>query len=139
MKPSSCLLLSRMLKKLKASSAEIDKIYEMLEEKSKRHEPQIELLESIPGIGRLSAMYIIAEISADMPTFPTSRHIASWAGLAQKDIESAGKLKSPKTKKANVYVKSILTECAWAATKTRGNRLSNWYWKNQGRLGQKKR
>jgi len=73
-----------------------------------------------------------------MSSFATSNHITAWAGLAPKDNKSADKLKSSKTQKANIYIKSVLTECAWAAVRTRNTRLSNWYWSNVKRLGEKK-
>ena len=138
MKLTSRMLLGKMLTKLKTSEREIAEIYEMMVEVSKAQTSQIRIIDSIPGIAELSAMYIIAEIGTDMSPFPTSNHIAAWAGLAPKDNESAGKKKASKTKKANIYIKSILVECAWAAVRTRNTRLSNWYWSNVGRLGEKK-
>jgi len=138
MKPTSRLLMGRMLKRLDACDKEISEIYEMMVGMSREYDPQIRIIDSIPGLGELSAIYIIAEISTDLSSFETKNHITAWAGLAPKDNESAGKLKSSKTKKANIYIKSILLECAWAATKTRGTRVSNWYWRNEKRLGKKK-
>ena len=138
MKPTSRILLKSMLSKLERCDKEIAEIYEMIRKNSEIYRPQIDQLDGIPGIGELSAIYLIAEISTDISSFKTSRHIAAWAGLAPKDKESAGKLQSSRTKKANIYVKSILTECAWAATRTRNTRLSNWYWSNVKRLGEKK-
>jgi len=138
MKITSRMLLGKMLKRLKDCEAEIAEIYDMMVDVSKESKPQIMQIDSIPGIGELSAIYIIAEISTDMSSFETSNHITAWAGLAPKDNKSAEKLKSSKTKKANIYVKSVLTECAWAAVRARDTRLSNWYWRNVNRLGQKK-
>ena len=137
-KQTSRLLLGKMLSRLERCEAEAAEIYKMMVGMSQSSRAQIEQLKGVPGIGELSAIYIIAEISADMSSFRTSRHIAAWAGLAPKDSGSAGRLKSSRTKKANAYVKSILTECAWAATRARGTRLSNWYWRNAKRLGDKK-
>ena len=138
MKLTSRILLKMMLSKLATCERELAEIYEMMLYVSKDYRPQIRLINAIPGMGELSAMYVIAEISNDMSSFRTANHIAAWAGLAPKDYESAGKLKYSKTKKANIYIKSILVECAWAATKTRNTRLSNWYWSNVKRLGEKK-
>lgn len=138
MKLTSQILLGKMLKRLQACDNEISEIYEMMANVSKDYKPQIAIIDSIPGLGELSAMYIIAEISTDMSSFKTANHIAAWAGLAPKDDKSAGKLKSSKTKKANAYIKSVLIECAWAAVKKRNSRLSNWYWRNVKRLGEQK-
>ena len=44
-------------------------------------QPAITVLLSIPGIQRRTAEVVIAEIGTDMSRFPTSRHLASWAGL----------------------------------------------------------
>ena len=43
-------------------------------------QPAITVLLSIPGIQRRTAEVVIAEIGTDMSRFPTSRHLASWAG-----------------------------------------------------------
>ena len=138
MKLTSRLLLGKMLTKLERSDDEIEEIYKMMVDTSRDYRPQIKIIDSIPGLGELSAIYIIAEISTDLSSFRTANHITAWAGLAPKENESAGKLKSSRTKKANKYIKSVLIECAWAAVRTRNTRISNWYWSNVKRLGEKK-
>ena len=138
MKLTSRVLLGKMLAKLETCDKETKEIYEMMVKLSEEYRAQIMLIDSIPGLGELSAMYIIAEISTDLSAFKTANHITAWAGLAPKDNESAGKLKHSKTQKANIYIKSVLVECAWAAIKKRDTRLSNWYWSHVKRLGEKK-
>ena len=138
MKLTSRLLLGKMLSKLERCDAEITEIYGMMVELSSAYRPNINLLKSIPGLDELSAIYILAEISTDLTSFRTSGHFSAWAGMAPKDNISAGKIKSNRTKKANAYVKSIITECAWAAVRVRNTRVSNWYWANVKRLGKKK-
>ena len=51
---------------------------------------QIELLQTIPGVGPKVAQVIIAETGADMSRFPTAAHLAAWAGVAPAIHESAG-------------------------------------------------
>jgi len=138
MKLTSRALLGKMLVKLETCEKEIEEIYGMMVKLSKEHKPQIMLIDSIPGLGELSAMYIIAEISTDLSSFKTANHLTAWAGLAPKDNESAGNLKYSRTQKANIYIKTVLVECAWAAIKKRDTRLSNWYWSHVKRLGEKK-
>ncbi|HEV2084183.1 MAG TPA: IS110 family transposase [Gemmatimonadales bacterium] len=79
---------------------------------------QLSLLRTIPGIGERAAQVIISEIGVDMSRFPTAAHLASWAGLCPGNNESAGKHKSGRTRKGNNEVRTILTECAWAAGRT---------------------
>ena len=138
MKLTSRLLLGKMLTKLESCDKEISEIYSMMVKLSEKYRPQIVQIDSIPGLAELSAIYIIAEIGTDLSSFQSANHLTAWAGLAPKDNKSADKLKSSKTQKANIYIKSVLTECAWAAVRTRNTRLSNWYWGNVKRLGEKK-
>ena len=51
---------------------------------------QIELLQTIPGVGPTVAQVFIAETGGDMSRFPTAAHLAAWAGLAPAMHESAG-------------------------------------------------
>jgi transposase len=138
MKLSSRLLLRFQINKIERCDAEIDEIYQLMLHLSKEYDGAIHIIESIPGMSTLSAIYIIAEIGTDLSSFRTANHLAAWAGLAPKENESAGINRPSKTKKANQYVKSLMIQCAWAATKTRGTRLSIWYWRNMKRLGNKK-
>jgi transposase len=79
---------------------------------------QLRLLRTIPGIGERAAQVIISEIGVDMSRFPTDAHLASWAGLCPGNNESAGKHNSGRTRKGNSEIRTILTECAWAASRT---------------------
>jgi transposase len=138
MKPTSRLLLKFQLKKLEHCDKEIDEMYDLMLRLSEEHDWAIKIIETIPGMSTLSAIYIIAEIGTDLSSFKTANHLAAWAGLAPKDNKSADKARPSKTKKASQYVKSLMIQCAWAATKTRDTRLSLWYWRNVPRLGDKK-
>ena len=85
------------------------------------YENAIELLCSIPGIKRNSAITIISEIGTDMSQFSSHYRLASWAGLAPGCNESAGKKKSVKISRAGVYLKPALVEVAQAAVKDKKN------------------
>lgn len=53
----------------------------------------IELLSTIPGVGKQTAEIILAEIGDNMTQFETERHLSNWAGLSSGNNETAGKKK----------------------------------------------
>jgi transposase len=82
---------------------------------------EMELLQSMPGISKISAMCIIAEMGADMSAFENSGKITGWAGLRPRNDESAGKFKSKAITKGNKYLRAILVQVAWGASRTKGS------------------
>ena len=88
-----------MLKQIKANLSHLEEQIEMLDKemdkKLEDHNEQVELLETIPGVGKDGAKAIIAEIGTDMEAFPDEKHLASWAGMSPGSNESAGKKKAP--------------------------------------------
>ena len=86
----------------------------------------IGLLCAIPGVAKLSATIILAEIGRDMSRFATAGHLVSWAGLCPGQNESAGKRKTTRLRKGAPWLKTTLVQCAWAA-----KRKNNSYYKAQ--------
>lgn len=81
------------------------------------YENYIQLLMTIPGVDRKSAIIIISELGIDVSQWSSARKLAAWAGLAPGCNESAGKKKSVKISKAGVYIKPCLVQVAHAAVK----------------------
>jgi transposase len=98
----------------------------------------VQLLDTIPGVGEQVAETVIAEIGVDMSRFPTSGHLASWAGMCPGNNESAGKRKSGKTNKGSLYLRAALVQAAWAASHTKGTYLSAQFRRLVRRMGKKK-
>jgi transposase len=107
-------------------------------ERLRPFEPQLAILDSIPGIGRWSAEVILAEIGPDMSRFPNAGHLASWAGMCPGHDESAGKRRSGKTRKGSPWLRVTLTEAAYAAGRSKDTYLSGRYHRLIGRRGKKK-
>jgi len=63
------------------------------------------------------ARVVLSEIGTDMSRFGSAERLASWAGLCPGNHESAGKRYSGKTRKGNRYLRRVMAECAWAASK----------------------
>jgi len=100
---------------------QINTLRDIVNELIKPYENYIELLMTIPGIDRNSAIIIISEIGTDMSQFKSHYRLASWAGLAPGCNESAGKKKSVKISRAGVYLKPCLVEVAHCAVKDKTN------------------
>jgi transposase len=97
-----------------------------------------ERLITIPGVGKRAAEVIIAEIGVDMSRFPTSAHLASWAGICPGNHESAGKRRSGKTRQGDSWLCSRLVECAWAASRAKNTYLSAQFWQIARRRGKER-
>ncbi|AKL94729.1 phosphoenolpyruvate synthase [Clostridium aceticum] len=97
------------------SIAELD---ERLDKLVEPYEDVINLLCTIPGVNRASAITIISEIGTDMSQFTNSKRLCCWAGLTPGNNESAGKKKSVRITRAGVYLKPALVQVAHAAVKS---------------------
>ena len=92
-------------------------------------------LDTITGVGKRAAEAIIAEIGVDMTVFPTAGHLASWAGRCPGNNVTGGKRRSGKPTRGNRWLADVLTECAWAAARSRDTYLSALFWRLARRIG----
>ena len=81
---------------------------------------QVELLQTIPGVGEKVAQVIVAETGADMTRFPTAAHLCSWAGLAPAMYESAGKRTPAGRRAGNKWLTAMLVEAAGSVGRMHG-------------------
>ena len=131
-------LLARMLAHVEALEADIDVLSARIAELIEPWQGQLMILDSITGVGPRAAEVILAEIGPDMSRFPTAGHLASWAGRCPGQRESAGRKGSAKPRKGSPWLADVLTECAWAAAKTKGTYLSAFYRQIMRRQGKQK-
>ena len=78
-----------------------------------------DLIVTIPGISTLVADVIIAETGGDMSRFPSAGHLASWAGTCPGSNESAGRIKSTRTRPGNPYLKGALGAAALSVARSK--------------------
>ena len=101
-------------------------------------EGAVTLWQSIPGVDRVTACNLVAEIGVDMKQFPTDRHLASWAALCPGNHESAGKRLSGKTRDGNKWLRRSLCQAAWAVTRQKNCYLSAQFKRLAARRGVKR-
>lgn len=90
------MMLEMVLEHLAYLNQQIAKLDQEIEHKCKPYQQEIGLLNTIPGVDKVSAQAIIAEIGVDMSVFETQERLASWCGLSPGKNESAGKKKVAK-------------------------------------------
>ncbi len=107
----------------------IEKLNQRIDKQLKTNELELDakLLQTIPGVGKDAAAGIIAEVGNNMEQFPNEQHLASWAGMSPGNNESAGKKKSSRTTHGDKFLKTLLVQCGWAATRTKNTYLRSKY------------
>jgi transposase len=111
--------LARMhLEAIDRHSARIADIEQRIEALVEPFQAFRELICSIPGISRTVADVVIAETGGDLTRFPTAEHLTSWAGVCPGSHESAGRVKSTKTRAGNPHLKGALGIAALAIARS---------------------
>jgi transposase len=131
-------VLTELLTQIDSLDETIERFNEQIEVYCRPFEEAVALLDTIPGVGRETAEIIVSEIGTDMSRFPTADHLASWAGVAPGNNESAGKRRSGKTRQGNKVLGAGLNQAAHAAAGTKNTYLSAQYRRLAARRGKKK-
>ena len=98
----------------------------------------VELVMTIPGVGRRTAEVLIAEVGLDMTVFPTAGHLASWAGICPGNNSSGGKRRPARTRHGSMWLRIALTEAAQVAARGKGTYLAAHHAQIRGRRGTQK-
>lgn len=136
--PHHRFLLRMQLHRLKAAEADLEQLEQRIREKLQPYNQQLAQLDQIPGVDWTLAAVIIAELGVDMTVFHSVSQLASWAGVCPGNNESAGKRKSSRVPKGNVYLKTALVEAANAASKAKGTYLRDKFYRLKSRRGYKR-
>lgn len=128
-------ILRLELRELAAAEATIAEIDAQITRKLAPYEEQMARLCQIPGVDRVLAASMLAEMGPDMTVFPSTRHLAAWAGVSPGNNESGGKRRPSVARKGNVHLVTTLVQAASAAVRQRGTYLKDKYWRLRVRRG----
>jgi transposase len=131
-------LLGRILAHVEELDRHITECDARIAEKLRPFERELTLVRTITGIGHRTGEVVLAEVGVDMGRFPTAPQLASWTTVCPGNNESAGKRKSGRTRKGNVWLKSALVEAAWCSAHTRNTYMASLYHHIARRRGAKR-
>jgi len=131
-------MLEMQLGRVEDIEANIAIVDSKIDEAIAPHRVVMEHLMTIPGVDRVVAVTVIAELGVDMNVFPTPAHAAAWGGVCPGNNESAGKRMGQQKRRGNVHLATALVQAAMAASKTKDTYLKARFWKVAGRAGKKR-
>jgi len=138
--PQQCFLLTELLAQIDGLDETIARFDDAIARQCAASEQEaiIQLLDTIPGVGRARAELLVAEVGADMTRFPTPGHLAAWAGVAPGNNERAGRQRSGRTRKGNAWLQTALVQAAHGAARMKGTALAAKYKRVAARRGAKR-
>jgi transposase len=106
---------NRLLEQYEFLTAQIDKQTKLLRELSETemYRDRMKILQSIPGIGVISAMELLLELQ-DVSRFRRAEQLAAYVGLTPSQYSSADKVRMGRTTAIGKNtLRSILVEASW--------------------------
>jgi transposase len=135
LEPHQRLMLAMQLDRIEGTEKPIETLDTEIDAHLRPYRQQMQQLMSIPGIDRVGAAAILAEIGPDLSAFPTAGHLAAWAGACPGNYESAGKKKGGGAREGNTALKTALCNAAIAASRTKGSYFRAKYYSLKPRIG----
>jgi transposase len=131
-------LLGEYLDEWKDLGERIQRMEQEIDKRIGPFEEAVALWQSMPGVDRVTACNLVAEVGVDTKPFPTAQQLASWAALCPGNHESAGKRMSGKTRDGNKWLRRSLCQAAWAVTRKKDCYLSAQFKRLAARRGVKR-
>jgi transposase len=128
-------MLAMQLGRVEATEADIALIDKQIVERMAPYSDVVALLTTAPGIDKVVAAIIIAEVGVDLSAFPTVHHFAAWIGVCPGNNQSAGRTKTTGARKGNPYLTTALCNAATAAVRRRGSFFKAVYYRLKARRG----
>jgi len=131
-------LVEQILAKIDYLDETLERLNGQIETRLVPFAPMMERLDTIPGVNRTVATTIIAETGGDMAHFATAGHLCSWGALCPGHEQSAGKSRTGRTRRGNLYLRGQLIQGALGAIHSRQTALHARYHRVKRHRGHKK-
>jgi transposase len=120
-------LVGELLAHIDYLESAVDRLNVQIDERLRPFEADLQRLDTIPGINRLTAQVLLAEIGSDWSRFPTDKQLASWVAVCPGQDQSAGRRRSGKTRDGNRWIRQALVEAAQGARHTKHSYFKSQY------------
>ena len=127
-------LLNLHLQTILRLEEEISELNQLIDEYTEKFSDVYLRLIEIPGISKLTAEVILAEIGCTVNAFQTAENLASWAGLCPGNYESAGIKKRSNATKGNKYLKVALCRAGISAGRSKSGTIHSFFVKLSQRM-----
>jgi len=131
-------LLRLQLQRLDHADSDLAGLDARIDEALVPYQEQCQLLQKIPGVSRVVAAVVVAELGTDMTVFRSAQHAAAWAGVCPGNNESAGKQRRAGARKGNRHLRTALVEAAVSASHKKGSYLRDKFYRLRARRGTKR-
>lgn len=113
--PSLDVALREELRRYEDADAAVRRLEKLVRElpTRKKYAEDVALLETVPGIGTLSALTLKTELQ-DVSRFPDGEHLASYVGLTPSEFSTGDKVRRGSiTRRGNASCRNVLVEASW--------------------------
>lgn len=131
-------MIKMHLEQIDSADRSVATIDAQIEELTRPLVEVVERLATMPGMSTTSARVVLAEIGPDMSRFPTAAHLVSFAGLCPRLDQTAGKARSTKLRKGSNWLKTVMVNCGWAASRSKNSYARAQFHRLKSRRGAKK-
>jgi len=131
-------LARAMLDRIDACTAMEQRLSDQIDRQVQPFRRQLDLIQTVPAVGRRAAEVILAEIGADPTRFRTAADLASWAGMCPGNHQSGTRSVPAPTRHGDPWLKAVLGQVAVNAARSKGTYLAARYRRIVARRGKKR-
>lgn len=137
--PGARIVLAQHLRTLDLFDEQMQQLEAAIDAVVAPHSEVIARLRTIPGVNRVLAIVILAEVGPDVAAFPTCAQFAAWSGTCPGNARSAKRSKAAGARKGNVHLTTALVQAAVSASRTKKPTfIGEKYHRIKNRRGQKR-